>query len=337
MSSPPSSRGETRARFGGLRPRAWRSSHVPCFFAHPAETLLEAGELLVLFALLAQFVPAHPMALDTRWSTWMRDLETPAPKQVALIFNTLGMVYWRVVPLVAVGLLLVLARQWAALTAFALSAALTLFGSDLIKTWVDRPRPPRHIVPVKGASFPSSHAAYAAMLALTLILVLTEPSRRRLLWLVPAALVIACMAWSRTYLQVHWLSDAAAGSLLGIGVTLASFSAVQLLFGRATGIRRLRSGRQTRRFGPRKRADRAAQGTGANARREARCGKWRAFVAKPARNPALEIYNVHLVGDERSARKRTSVRSHLDPHQDRRAQPCSLRSSVGRLRSSCLH
>jgi undecaprenyl-diphosphatase len=136
----------------------------------------------------------------------------------------------------------VLARHWAALTAFSLSAALTLFGSDHIKTWVDRPRPP-HTVKATDPSFPSSHAAYAAVLALTLFLVFTEPSRRRLLWLVPTAFVIACMAWSRTYLQVHWLSDAAAGSLLGIGVTLASFSAVQLLFGRATEIRHLRGSR----------------------------------------------------------------------------------------------
>jgi membrane-associated phospholipid phosphatase len=224
--------GDALARFGGLRPRAWRASRTACFFAHPGRTLLEAGGLLVLFTLVAQFVPAHPMALDTRWSTWMRDIQTPALKQVALIFNSLGMGYWRVVPLVAVGLLLVLARRWGALTAFALSAALTLFGSDLIKTWVDRPRPPRHIVPAKGASFPSSHAAYAAMLAVTLILVCTKPSRRRLLWLVPVALVIACMAWSRTYLQVHWLTDAAAGSLLAIGITVGSFSGVQLLFGR---------------------------------------------------------------------------------------------------------
>jgi membrane-associated phospholipid phosphatase len=239
----PSNGGETRARFGGLHPRPRRASRTACFFAHPGRTLLEAGGLLVLFTLVAQFVPAQPMALDTRWSTWMGDSQTPALKHVAVIFNALGMGYWRVVPLVAVGLLLVVARRWGALTAFALSAALTLFGSDLIKTWVDRPRPPRHIVPAKGGSFPSSHAAYAAMLAVTLILVCTEPSRRRLPWLVPVALVTACMAWSRTYLQVHWLSDAAAGVLLAIGVTLSIFSAIQLLFRRQTEVRPLRSRR----------------------------------------------------------------------------------------------
>jgi undecaprenyl-diphosphatase len=46
-------------------------------------------------------------------------------------------------------------------------------------------------------------------------------------WL--AAAVTAGMAWSRTYLQVHWLLDVAGGALLGAGVALAVFAAVQLL------------------------------------------------------------------------------------------------------------
>ena len=39
------------------------------------------------------------------------------------------------------------------------------------------------------------------------------------------------MAWSRTYLQVHWLLDVVAGSLLGAGVALVVFAALQLLLG----------------------------------------------------------------------------------------------------------
>jgi undecaprenyl-diphosphatase len=35
------------------------------------------------------------------------------------------------------------------------------------------------------------------------------------------------MAWSRTYLQVHWLSDVVAGSALGIGVALVVFATAQ--------------------------------------------------------------------------------------------------------------
>ena len=38
---------------------------------------------------------------------------------------------------------------------------------------------------------------------------------------------IAGMAWSRTYLQVHWLSDVVAGSLLGVGISLAVFAGAE--------------------------------------------------------------------------------------------------------------
>ena len=35
------------------------------------------------------------------------------------------------------------------------------------------------------------------------------------------------MAWSRTYLQVHWLTDAMAGALLGSSVSLLVFAIAQ--------------------------------------------------------------------------------------------------------------
>jgi membrane-associated phospholipid phosphatase len=40
------------------------------------------------------------------------------------------------------------------------------------------------------------------------------------------------MTWSRTYLQVHWLSDALAGAGLGVAVALLSFGAAQLILAR---------------------------------------------------------------------------------------------------------
>ena len=54
---------------------------------------------------------------------------------------------------------------------------------------------------------------------------------RQAVW-VGVAAGSAAMAWSRTYLQVHWLSDVAAGTLLGGAVTLATFDAVDHTRGR---------------------------------------------------------------------------------------------------------
>ena len=59
------------------------------------------------------------------------------------------------------------------------------------------------------------------------MLLFTAPGSRRVLWWTVAALGIAGMAWSRTYLQVHWLSDVVAGSLLGVGVSLLVFGGAQ--------------------------------------------------------------------------------------------------------------
>jgi membrane-associated phospholipid phosphatase len=42
-----------------------------------------------------------------------------------------------------------------------------------------------------------------------------------------AGLGVVGMAWSRTYLQVHWLTDVIAGALLGIGISLFVFAIAQ--------------------------------------------------------------------------------------------------------------
>ncbi len=84
-----------------------------------------------------------------------------------------------------------------------------------------------------GSSFPSGHAAYASATAIALVLLFSRPGPKRPLWYALAALATAAMVWSRTYLQVHWLSDALAGAILGLAVTLASFGVVQITLARA--------------------------------------------------------------------------------------------------------
>ncbi|MDP9308927.1 MAG: phosphatase PAP2 family protein [Actinomycetota bacterium] len=188
--------------------------------------------LLAIVVLLALFIPIGPLALDRHWSELMQDIQTPILKHLALVFNALGKGFWRGLTLTAVGLFLLVARRWAALISFAVAESLTPLLGNVIKTLVTRPRPPGAMLNPHGSSFPSGHAAYAGATAVALVLLFSRPDRKRPLWWALAAVITAGMAWSRTYLQVHWLTDVFAGSLLGIAVTLGSFAAAQILLER---------------------------------------------------------------------------------------------------------
>jgi membrane-associated phospholipid phosphatase len=201
------------------------------FLAHPNRAIWLGAALLALFALAALLVPAQPLALDDRWAGWMRDVATPALEHLALAFDWLGRGLGRALSLAAVALVLVVARRWLALLAFAAAETLAPLVSSLTKQLVDRPRPPGGLVHPSGASFPSGHATYAGVTCVALVLLFTEPGPRRRLWWALAALATAGMAWSRTYLRVHWLSDVLAGSLLGVAVALVVFALAQRLAG----------------------------------------------------------------------------------------------------------
>jgi undecaprenyl-diphosphatase len=97
--------------------------------------------------------------------------------------------------------------------------------SAQVSTWLgkllyERPRPDDRLIEAVSASFPSGHATNAAVTGLTLVLVLVLPGARRRRWLALAVGYALAMAWSRTYLRVHWLSDVTGGFLSGIAWAL---------------------------------------------------------------------------------------------------------------------
>jgi membrane-associated phospholipid phosphatase len=183
--------------------------------------------LLGVAALMAILVPADPLALDLWWSEAMQDIESPLLKDLALVFNALGRGLGWALSLAAVGIACLAARRWLALVAFALVESLTSLSSGLLKAMVGRPRPPDGLVHPLGSSFPSGHAAYAGATCVALVLLFTTRGPRRRWWWALAALGVIGMAWSRTYLQVHWLSDVVGGSLLGVGISLVVLAGAQ--------------------------------------------------------------------------------------------------------------
>jgi hypothetical protein len=73
----------------------------------------------------------------------------------------------------------------------------------------------------------SGHSTYAGATCVALVLLFTTPGTRRRWWWALASLGAVGMAWSRTYLQVHWLTNVTAGALLGSGVSLLAFAIAQ--------------------------------------------------------------------------------------------------------------
>ena len=197
------------------------------FFSRPREAVWAGAALIAAVGLGAILIPTGPLGIDQRWADAMKDIHSEFLRRVALVFNSLGIWPWRTVGLAAIACVLLATRRLLALVAFAVAEALAPLLSSLLKVLIDRPRPPGGLVHPVGSSYPSGHATDAGTTAVALVLLFTAAGPGRRPWWIAAGLGIAVMAWSRTYLQVHWLSDVVAGAALGIGVALVVFGAAQ--------------------------------------------------------------------------------------------------------------
>jgi undecaprenyl-diphosphatase len=89
----------------------------------------------------------------------------------------------------------------------------------VIKLLVERARPVLKIINEQGFSFPSGHSTMSMAMALSLYFIFADSisSRAgRIVLLVVALLWPILIAFTRVYLNVHWLSDTLAGFSLGI-------------------------------------------------------------------------------------------------------------------------
>ncbi|MFE2145738.1 phosphatase PAP2 family protein [Streptomyces sp. NPDC059456] len=193
----------------------------------PPGTLLPAVALLAGAAGLALVVRAdvvHPpfQGADDRWLRWMGGPHEGIPAVLAAVLDRFGGPLGVVVPLALLACLLV-RRRWVS-AGFLLAAYLA--GSVLVvqglKHLVDRPRPAHPLVRVDHGSFPSGHAAGAALLVV-LVGVLLVPAARRRAWWAGGAVFTVAMMWSRTWLHAHWLSDTVAGAAAGAGTALLAW------------------------------------------------------------------------------------------------------------------
>lgn len=85
----------------------------------------------------------------------------------------------------------------------------------LIKSVLLRPRPQDQQIDVTLSSYPSGHVSNLVVLLVIVALLIARPW----FWAIVVA-ATAAMAFSRTYLDVHWLTDTTGGVFLGAGLAL---------------------------------------------------------------------------------------------------------------------
>jgi undecaprenyl-diphosphatase len=196
---------------------------VPWLLAAVAVTAL-----LVFLALTVTVTSSPSLALDTRAFELADDLRAPWLDAAARIVTKLGLIAIVGLAVLLAAALLVKRRHRARAAALGIGTALAWISTWIVKTAVDRPRPPDPLVHTAGPSYPSAHAANSVgWLALAIALAIVIPTKRyRITAITAGALLTALVGLSRIYLRAHYASDVFAGQALAVATyTLVAIGA----------------------------------------------------------------------------------------------------------------
>lgn len=194
----------------------------------PSRTLRVSTALWWGFALLAAgialgatiYVLGAPFGIDLWWNELLAQSRAGFLLWFSYGMNWLGGGWFGVfgAPILIAACLALARRPWAAV--YFLSAEIVSAGLvQLLKHLFGRARPEDIIVISDFGSFPSGHVANAATIAVVLFVLFPR------LWVgVAGAAWVLLMAFSRTYLGAHWLTDTLGGALLGASAALLVFA-----------------------------------------------------------------------------------------------------------------
>jgi membrane-associated phospholipid phosphatase len=177
---------------------------------------------LAMFSELAEgIVDSRAMKnVDMEVTAWFFNLRTPFLSQVAYYFTLLGTTMGITVTTAILGLVLLWKKRPYHLLALLVSVLGSGLSSRLTKIYFQRERPLNFAYYLQETySFPSGHATSAmALMGILCYFIFLEVENKQARWalFLASALYTLLMGFSRIYLGVHFLSDIAAGYLLGI-------------------------------------------------------------------------------------------------------------------------
>lgn len=159
--------------------------------------------------------PGAP-AVDTGWNALMGDIRSPFLLGFGTVMDHVGggWIATILIPLMVLAALL-LARRWKTAVLVAVTLLASVAVVQLLKTLFARARPQDMLVSSDFGSFPSGHTANAATLAALAIVLFPR------VWVCVIAVAwTLAMAFSRTLMSAHWLTDTVGGMLVGAGTVL---------------------------------------------------------------------------------------------------------------------
>jgi membrane-associated phospholipid phosphatase len=171
---------------------------------------------------------ATPFVIDAAWNSLLLSWDSDVLLGFSLFMDFVGGGWFSVfaVPIGVAVVLLIFKKPWSAVffVAAELFSALLV---QILKNLFSRARPEEILVFSDHGSYPSGHVANAATIAAAFVILFPR------LWVViVGAAWVLLMAFSRTYLHAHWLTDTFGGAMVGVGAALVVASLMSKLLER---------------------------------------------------------------------------------------------------------